>query len=102
MIERWREEEGGSVAIDVNASNEAIKQSGHPAHQVRRRHSWFQGSLAAATGVLLAGAWLSSGTMAPYAATLHPEIVRIQQPCEYLTNIDHVQFQSTFWMLQGQ
>src|SRR5262249_4120488 len=62
----------------------------------------FSRSLLAMTVVLLAACWLSSGTMAPYAATLDPNIVRIQQPCEYLTNIDHAQFQATFWMLQGK
>jgi len=40
--------------------------------------------------------------MAPYAATLHPEWVRVQPPCDYLTNIDHGQFQATFFMLQGK
>src|SRR6266849_1367683 len=63
--------------------------------------SRFSFSLTAATAVLLGGSWLSSGTMAPYAATLGPKLIRIRQPCGYLTNIDHDQFQATFWMLQG-
>lgn len=52
--------------------------------------------------ILLVSSWLSSGTMAPYAATLDPDIVRIQPPCDYLTNIDHAQFEAAFWMLDGR
>ena len=49
--------------------------------------------------VVAAGVWLSSGTMAPYAATLeHP---RIQKPCNYLLNTDHVHFEACFLMLDG-
>lgn len=42
--------------------------------------------------------WLSSGTMAPYAATLnHPLVLR----CDYLANIDHGHFRAAYSMLEG-
>ena len=43
--------------------------------------------------------WLASGTMAPYAATLHAP--QIQKPCNYLFNTDHVHFEATYLMLDG-
>ena len=49
--------------------------------------------------VVTAGVWMSSGTMAPYAATL--ERPRIQKPCNYLLNTDHVHFEACFLMLDG-
>src|SRR5215472_8469258 len=64
--------------------------------------SKFRISLATAAITLLVGSWLSSGTMAPYAATLDPALIRIQKPCGYLTNIDHPHFRATFLMLQGK
>src|SRR5262249_37715551 len=64
--------------------------------------SKFRISLAAAAITLLAGSWLSSGTMTPYAATLDPPLIRIQKPCGYLTNIDHDHYRAAFWMLQGK
>lgn len=45
------------------------------------------------------GIWLSSGTMAPYAATLSFSIVT--QPCHYLVNVDDWHFRAPFLMLQG-
>jgi hypothetical protein len=49
--------------------------------------------------VVLAGVWCSSGTLAPYAATL--ERPRIAKPCNYLLNTDHVHFEACFLMLDG-
>ncbi|MEA2710490.1 MAG: hypothetical protein QOF78_3091, partial [Phycisphaerales bacterium] len=49
--------------------------------------------------VIAAGVWLSSGTLAPYAATL--EKPRIDKPCNYLINSDHAHFQASFLMLDG-
>lgn len=43
--------------------------------------------------------WLSSGTLAPYAATL--QMPRIEKPCNYLLNTDHVHFEACFLMLDG-
>jgi hypothetical protein len=59
-----------------------------------RAHLW------AACGALVVAVWLSSGTMAPYAATWPGSIVTT--PCHYLQNVDHAQFQATFAMLDGQ
>ena len=50
--------------------------------------------------VIALGVWLSSGTMAPYASTL--ERPRIDKPCNYLVNTDHVHFEATFFMLDGR
>ena len=49
--------------------------------------------------MMLLGIWLSSGTLAPYAATLAAP--RVLQPCHYLGNIDHDEFRATFLMLDG-
>jgi hypothetical protein len=52
-----------------------------------------------ASAVLVLSIWLSSGTMAPYAATLPEPLVKA--PCGYLYNIDHEQFRATFSLLAG-
>lgn len=49
--------------------------------------------------VIAAGVWLSSGTLAPYAATLRQP--RILKPCNYLVNTDHAHFEAAFLMLDG-
>lgn len=55
------------------------------------------GLLAAA--VMTLGIWLSSGTMAPYAATdLYPIVT---EPCHYLVNVDHPHHVALFLMLAG-
>jgi len=54
-------------------------------------------NVAAASAVMLLAMWLSSGTMAPYAATLDSPLVL--EPCHYLANIDHPQFYATFAFL---
>src|SRR5215813_11678044 len=59
-------------------------------------------SIVAATLVLLASAWVSSGTMAPYAATLDPGVVWSQPPCDYLINIDQPHFEAAFAMRHGK
>ena len=66
------------------------------------REPYFFVSMIAAGLVLLASAWVSSGTMAPYAATLDPTFVRVQPPCDYLTNVDQPHFEAAFRMLQGK
>ena len=49
--------------------------------------------------MFILGAWLSSGTLSPYAASYsRPHIV---EPCEYLGNVDHAQFMAHFHMLRG-
>ena len=55
--------------------------------------------LAGAGLVLLLGVWASSGTLAPYAATLAKPYV--WGPCDYLLNIDHNHFKAVFLMLDG-
>ena len=40
--------------------------------------------------------------MSPYAATLDPTVVRVQQPCDYLTNVDQPHFEAAFRMFQGK
>lgn len=55
--------------------------------------------LAAAAAVLVAGIWLSSGTMAPYAATVvNPPSL---EPCHYLINVDHRHHIAPFFLLGG-
>lgn len=54
---------------------------------------------AEASLVLILGIWVSSGTLAPYAATLASPYV--WGPCDYLLNIDHNHFKAVFWMLDG-
>jgi len=43
--------------------------------------------------------WLSTGTMAPYAATLDNPLAL--EPCHYLGNVDHPHFLATFALLEG-
>lgn len=59
-------------------------------------HPWwpFVGALL----VLLATCWVSTGTLAPYAATL---AAPLELPCGYLANIDHPFHFQPFLMLQG-
>ncbi|HSF43802.1 MAG TPA: hypothetical protein VLT87_28680 [Thermoanaerobaculia bacterium] len=49
--------------------------------------------------VLILGVWASSGTLAPYAATLAKPYA--WEPCDYLLNIDHNHFKAVFLMLDG-
>ncbi len=55
---------------------------------------------AAVAGALLAlGIWLSSGTLAPYAASVaRPTVV---EPCHYLVSVDHPHHIAPFFMLMG-
>jgi hypothetical protein len=53
----------------------------------------------AALLVLMVAVWVSSGTMAPYGATLDTPLVL--PPCDYLVNVDHSHFEQTFLMLDG-
>lgn len=57
--------------------------------------------LIGATVLLLVCSWLSSGTLAPYAATLRPTLLAVLGPCEYLYNCDHPHFAATFKFLEG-
>lgn len=52
------------------------------------------------TFLMLLTLWLSSGTLAPYAATLPSPIV--DPECGYLLNWDHEQFLMVFHMLDGE
>ena len=56
-------------------------------------------ALLAGCVIVASGVWLSSGTLAPYAATL--ERPRLDKPCNYLLNTDHVHFEAPFLMLDG-
>lgn len=55
--------------------------------------------LTGAALVLVLGVWASSGTLAPYAATLAKPYP--WAPCDYLLNIDHNHFKAVFLMLDG-
>lgn len=55
--------------------------------------------LLGASLLLTLGVWVSSGTLAPYAATLAEPFV--WEPCKYLLNIDHYHFKAVFLMLDG-
>lgn len=55
--------------------------------------------LTGAALVLMLGVWASSGTLAPYAATLAKPYP--WAPCNYLLNIDHNHFKAVFLMLDG-
>ncbi|HSF43799.1 MAG TPA: hypothetical protein VLT87_28665 [Thermoanaerobaculia bacterium] len=55
--------------------------------------------LTGASLVLILGVWASSGTLAPYAATLAKPYA--WEPCDYLLNIDHNHFKAVFLMLDG-
>lgn len=59
----------------------------------------FRAHLAVAAIVLIAAIWLSTGTMAPYAATV--ESPSIAEPCHYLVSVDHEQFVAPFRMMRG-
>jgi hypothetical protein len=59
----------------------------------------FRLHLLLAGAVLLLAIWISSGTMAPYAATI--PVPHILEPCHYLANVDHDHFVSTWRMLIG-
>jgi hypothetical protein len=66
------------------------------------REAWSRGlklQLGLAACVLLLFAWLSSGTLAPLAATT--ENPTATEPCRYLHNVDHEHHLSTFLMLDG-
>ena len=53
----------------------------------------------AAVVVLTGAIYLSSGTMAPYGATLAYPLVL--EPCHYLVNVDHYQFEAVYRMIRG-
>jgi hypothetical protein len=57
-------------------------------------------SLAWASLAMVVGMWLCSGTMSLYGATT-PQSSLIGA-CGYVVNIDHMHFEATFRMLQGQ
>jgi hypothetical protein len=59
----------------------------------------FRVALIAGCFLVAAGVWCSSGTLAPYASTLARP--RIDKPCNYLLNTDHVHFEACFLMLDG-
>lgn len=51
-------------------------------------------------GILsLATLWLSSGTLAPYAASHHQPL--LDKECNYLFNLDHSHFEATYLFLNG-
>ena len=60
----------------------------------------YRAHLRMASVILLASIWLSSGSMAPYGATLNTPLV--QEPCQYLVNIDHSHHQAVLLMLEGK
>ncbi|KMY68321.1 hypothetical protein AAU61_01070 [Desulfocarbo indianensis] len=65
---------------------------------------WFpgfglHGSFALAAVTLIVLAWLSTGTLAPHAATLHN--AKEVAPCKYLVNVDHPHWIAVYKMLEG-
>ena len=66
---------------------------------LKNRQDRFRLALIAGCLVVAAGVWLSSGTLAPYASTLARP--RIDKPCNYLLNTDHVHFEACYLMLDG-
>ncbi len=65
----------------------------------RSRVPW-AAHVVAAGAVLSLAIWLSSGTMAPYAATWPYPVV--SEPCGYLYNLDHRFYFDVFQMIDGQ
>ncbi len=60
----------------------------------------YRAHVALAGLVLLSAIWLSSGTMAPYGATAqYPTLL---EPCHYIVNIDHEQFEAVYKMIAGE
>jgi hypothetical protein len=60
----------------------------------------FWPGVALASVFLIALAWLSTGTLTPYASTCSVCLER--PPCSYLRNIDDTNFEAVFWMLDGK
>jgi hypothetical protein len=71
-----------------------------PPYSDRIAPAWYWASLGGSLCVLALAIWLSSGTMAPYAATLDEP--RILEPCGYLANIDYDTLRAPFLMLDGR
>jgi FkbM family methyltransferase len=61
--------------------------------------STYNFQLIIASLILISSIWFSSGTMAPYGATLSAPMVL--SPCAYLVNIDHLHHKAVFLMLDG-
>ncbi|MFH1033750.1 MAG: PA14 domain-containing protein [Pseudomonadota bacterium] len=59
-----------------------------------------QAGLALASLTMVAGLWLCSGTMSLYGATTPQS--SLVGPCRYVVNIDHMHFEATYRMLEGQ
>lgn len=59
-----------------------------------------QATLSLAALVMCLGMWLCSGTMSLYGATTPQS--SLTGPCQYVVNIDHMHFEATYRMLQGQ
>ncbi len=59
----------------------------------------YRAHVALSSLVLLTAIWLSTGTMAPYGATL--QYPKALEPCHYLVNVDHEQFEAVYKMVAG-
>lgn len=59
----------------------------------------YRAHLAITLVVMLAAIYLASGTMAPYGATA--QYPKVLEPCHYIVNIDHNQYESIFKMIRG-
>lgn len=66
---------------------------------IDRERRWELLHLAGACLILVLGLWASTGTLAPYAATLASPL--LWGPCNFALNIDHFHFKATFLMLDG-
>lgn len=62
--------------------------------------SRYPAHLVLATIVISVAIWLSTGTMAPYAATA--QYPRVLEPCHYLINVDHDHFAAATAMIGGE
>lgn len=65
----------------------------------------FKSNMLLASITLLATMYVSTGTLAPYAASIpqsnHIQLI-VTEPCKYLLNGDAYHFLATYWMLDGQ
>jgi hypothetical protein len=84
----------GAASATSNAQVvvDTVQQGGRP---------WaFRAQVGAAFIVLTVAFWLSTGTMAPYAATTSDPVV--SRACTYLYNVDHSHFEATYLLLRGR
>lgn len=67
---------------------------------MNQRDGRYAAHVGLAAMVMALAIWLSTGTMAPYAATA--QYPRILEPCHYLINVDHDHFAAATAMIAGE